>query len=466
MARTAEEVAQSLKDSIEATDATLDTEQGPIPDLMIRPQSGELATASSEAEQLRQLFTLQFPSVITADEIQLALGNYGSAPGAGKKSRVLQYFLRFSRPDRDVIIDAGTLVGNSDGSLQYKVTTATTMFFASADSYYNPSRGAYEIGVLVEATGVGPQYDLPSGRINRLLTPVIGIDTTENRTKARNGFDAETTDSQAARLQTALLGLNQGAPGGIRNKIMNSDSSVVTDVSIVQPFDTEWARIIDGPALDVYMIGEESTSDTFSVTATAGQTQVFLRKRPVNSISSVKINGVVSPISYSLVQDNSPEIGKSLIAADHVVFDAPLLFGDVIELGYEYNAVPENTYNIVYASGVEYLFNTDMLMRSAFKINPVIRGEIRTLPSYSPDEVEAQVLDYIANFFTFTTFQTLVLPDIFKQDLISTVPGIQTFRISEFRRSIGSLSNIEPLTFSKAEISEYNESLVNIKVIR
>lgn len=466
MARTQEEIAISLANSIEATDPTLDTEQGPIPDVMIRPQAGELAIASTEAEELRQLFTIQFPEVATADEIRLGLGNYGSTPGSGTKARVLQYFLRFSRPDTDIVFDVGSLVGNSDASLQYKILSSITMFASSADTYFNPTRGAYEIATIVEATGVGPQYELPSGRINRILTPIIGIDSTENRTKARGGTNQESTDSQSNRLKTSLLGLNQGGPGGISKRILDVASSIISDVSVVQPFDVEWSRVIDGPALDIYVIGSTIINDTMTVTATAGQTQVFLRNTPALSLNSVLINGVASPITFTLIADQSPETGLSLEATDFVNFDTPLAFGDVVVIDYNYNQALQNANSIVYSNGQDYLFNTDILLRSPFPISPVISGDIRTLPSYTADDVEAQVLAYIASTFTFTTFQTLILPETFRQNLVSSVPGIQTFRLSTFHRNTGALADVEALNYSKREYSQVDSTLININVVR
>src|SRR5512135_960789 len=121
MARTADQIAQELTTSIETTDSTLDTTQGPIPDILIRPQSGQIAIAEADAESLRQLFTLQFSSVATDDEVKNALANFGSTPGSGAFSKTIQYFMRFTRPTEDIVIPAGSLVSNTDGTMVYKV---------------------------------------------------------------------------------------------------------------------------------------------------------------------------------------------------------------------------------------------------------------------------------------------------------------------------------------------------------
>ena len=142
MARSEEDIIKELEDSVTSTDKTLDVTQGPIPDIFIRPQAGQLAIASEEAESLRQLFTLDFEVAATDDEVRNALSNYGSTPGEGVKSRHVQHFLKFTRPQEDIQIPAGTLVSNAGGNLLYRVVTAGTIVAASADAFFNASRSS------------------------------------------------------------------------------------------------------------------------------------------------------------------------------------------------------------------------------------------------------------------------------------------------------------------------------------
>ena len=170
MARTEEDVIKELEQSIQSTDTTLDISQGPLPDVMIRPQAGQLAVSSEEAESLRQLFTLDFEESATDDEVRNALGNYGSSPGEGVKSKHVQTFLRFTRPTVDISIPAGTLISNISGNLVYRVITSGTITAQSADNFFNPARNAFELGLLVEAVGVGEDFNLPKFRINTIVT--------------------------------------------------------------------------------------------------------------------------------------------------------------------------------------------------------------------------------------------------------------------------------------------------------
>lgn len=465
MAKTEAEVHREIELSIAASDNTLDVYQGPIPDIFITPQTGQLVSASNETELLRALFTLNFDTSITDDETKNALANYGSSPGVGTKSKHVQYFLRFTRLTDNVTIPSGTLVGNSDGSLVYRVLTTGTMYASSPASYYNSSRNAYEIGLQVEAVGTGVSYELPPGRVNTMMTSIRGIDSTENRVQSKGGSDAETKDNQVTRLKTALLGINLGAAGGLKKRITDAYPEMVSDVAVIEPYQKEFVRVTAGPSLDVYVIANELSTYNQQVTATAGQTQIVLTKKPVASVSSLTINGIAGAVGYTLITDSSKETGNSMQAYDVVALDMPLIVGDEVVVSYEYNSALELVSTNVFNSGEGNLFNTDILIRYPFIVSPIITGTVKVLPSYSVSEVETNVKNYLENMFNFTTFTEIVYINNVIDSVKSDVSGVQSFKLSEFHRNTDSYSQIESLTFKANEISVYNSSLVNLKII-
>jgi len=466
MARSAADIEQELRSSIEQSDNTLDTEQGPIADVMTRPQAGQLAIVEQETDSLRTLFTLQFDQAATDDEIRASLANYGSTPGAGTYAQHVQYFMRFTKPTADITIPAGTLVSNSTGDLVYTVISPGTITVASAASFYNPSRSTYEIGILVQATGSGTAYNLPKYRVQTITTPVIGIDSTENRVKSQGGLDSESITSQSNRLKQSLLGINLGSPGGLSNSIMNALPETVLDVAIVQPFEQEFTRLIAGPALDIYVIGSIPKTANQTIIAISGQTVITLDEVPATAISVLTVNGISGAVGYSLVKDTSSEYGSSIKATDLVVLDTPLMAGDIVYIEYSYNDILNQVQNQVFLDGETYLFNTDMLSRAAFVVNPKITGEVQALASYSPDEVEQNVINYLAAYFTFTAFTEIVYPETVRQDVATKVSGVLSFKLTEFRRATGSLQQIEPMEFARNETSVYSADYVSIRVIK
>jgi hypothetical protein len=466
VARTEEQIEKELIDSIGTTDGTLDTVQGPIPDVMIRPQAGRLSIASQEAESLRGLFSLDFQDSATDEEIENALKNFGSSPGVGEKARHVQYFLRFTRPTADIEIPPGTLVSNIDGNLTYQVVSGGSILISSMDSFFNPSRNAYEIGLVVEATGTGEEYNLPPLRVNTMVTPVNGIDSTENRVRSRGGLSAETKEQQADRLKQSLQGINLGAPGGIRTQIKNKLPELVADVAIIQPFEPEFARIVSGPALDVYCIGTKIETARDIYTAAGGETSLVLTKKPATNITALTVQGSSGVVDYSLVKDSTFETGNSIQAVESVVLSTPLTAGDTVVIDYEYNALLEDVLSEIFFDGEGFLFQTDVLLRLPMEIKPRIAGQIKTLPSFSATEVEQNVLDFLADIFNFTSFIDIVYPEVVRQRVANEVSGVQSFKLTAFYRSTGSLSDIEPLVFARNEISVFDTSLVDIKVVK
>lgn len=465
MARTAQEIAEALALSISNSDPTIDTEVGPIYDLFVIPVSGQLTEAETAAEELRQLFTLQFSAVITDDEMRAALGNFGSTPGEGKRSRHLQYFMRFTRPSADVEIPAGTLVTNADGSLVYRLLNSVTIVAAAAAAIYNPSRNTYEVSGLVEATGTGPQYELPAYRVNSLLTTIAGIDSTENRTKSRGGTQVETKDEQAARFKNSLLGINLGAPGGLKQQILDTFSTQITDVSVVQPFSKSFKRMIAGPALDIYILGSSTQSITETFIATSGQTQIVLTSKPALSVSTVTVNGSIST-AYSFSPDTSFELGRSLRGQDLIVFITPLIIGDEIVVTYEYNSLIEEVHSTYFYSSDGYLFNTDIMVRAPVPIYPVLKVEVKILSSYTDREIQQNLDNYFISVFNPTTFIQVLYPEVVRQNALNQIPGIQSMRFTVFRRSSGATADIEPILMESNEQLVYDTSLVTIGITR
>lgn len=463
-ARTSEEILLDLKTSIEQSDPSWDTAQGPIRDVFMAPVSGVVAKTEQDAEDLRRLFSLDFEDVISEDEIRKALNNFGSVPGVGTKSSHTQYFMRSTRPREDITVPAGTLVSNSTGNLVYSTTETVVMEASQADSYFNPTRRAYEVSVKVEAVGVGPEYALPARRVQTILTPVNGIDATENRQRSSQGLPTESTIEQAARLKSVFLGLNLNSKGGLPKKILDTLSSQISLVQMIVPGDPEFTRIQVRPSLDIYALGNVTETAVDTVTAVAGQTEVILTNQPAISISSVKVNGVAA--DYTMIKDLSDEGRDSVRAQDMVVLNVPVLASDLVEVTYVYNKSLNNVDALVLNVGSESLFRTDCLVRDFRRVRPQVSIELKVLSSYTIDEVSAQIRSWIAEYLDAPLLREKITPSDMRDAIRSEINGIQTLRIGKFRRDTGSLSNIEVIVLAKNEITAYEESYIDIRAVK
>lgn len=464
MARSADQIVNDLSASITSADNSYDTVQGPVKDVFTVPLSGVIARSEQETEDLRLLFSLQFAASATEVEIRNALNNYGSRPNPGTKSTNNQYFLRFTRPKEDITIPSGTLVSNNTANLVYRTLNDVTMIASQADTYYNPARRAYEILVTVEADGIGTEYALPANRIQTILTPIVGIDATENRDKSSQGLPSETTAQQAARLQTRLTGLNLNTQAGIPARITEVMSGIVMLVQVITPAMPEFKRIQVKPSIDVCIYGSLSQIYIDTITAVNGQTEIFLSKQPVISITSVIVNGTTS-ISFSLVKDTSNETGYSVSSQDYILVQA-LSSGDVVEVTYVYNKILEDVKSLVFNDAAESLFNTDYLIRSFINVSPIISLELKVLSSYAFDTVANDIRAYIQTYLNTPVLIAKIAPNEFRQNILDNVSGIQSLRILKFRRDTGSLSNIETIVLSKNEVTNYIAVNIDIKAVR
>jgi uncharacterized protein YqfB (UPF0267 family) len=465
MARSAEQIERDYALSIESSDPSWDTAQGPIKELFTVPLSGITARTEEEAENLRKLFSLNFDETVTEEEITQALNNYGSRPGEGTRSSHNQYFLRFTRPRENITIPVGTLVANNTGTLIYRTKTEVVMLASQADQYFNPTRKAYEISVVVEADGVGPEYALPAFRVQTILTPINGIDATENRAKSSQGLPTESTLQQAERLKTILLGLNLNTQGGIPKRILDALPTQVELVQVVTPADPEFNRVQIKPSIDIYVLGTLAQAKIETITASAGQDQIIPLKQPIISVASVIVNGTTS-VGFSLIKDETSETGSSVRAVDVIKLDVPLSLNDVVEYTYTYNIVLENVQSLVFNDASESLFQTDHLIRMFKRPAPFITIELKTLTSYSFDEVSAAVRQQIQVELDRSISRDRLSPSELRDLINSNVSGIQSLRITKFRKDTGSISNIETIVLGLNEVTQYVEANVDIKAMR
>jgi len=465
MARSAEQIERDYALSIETSDPSWDTVQGPIKDLFTVPLSGITALTEEQAENLRKLFSLNFDETITEDEARRALNNFGSRPGEGSRSSHTQYFMRFTRPRENIVIPQGTLVSNLTGTLLYRTTQTVTMLVTQADSYWNASRKAYEVAVRVEADGIGPEYALPAYRVQRILTGIIGIDATENRTKSSQGLPTETVEQQSRRLKNTMTGLNLNTQGGISKRILDTLPNQVDLVQVVTPADPEFKRTQLKPSIDIYVLGTDEQIVTETIVAVSGQTHIVPKRQPVMAVTSVTINNSVG-VDFELVKDTSHETGNSTIAQDTILLEHPLSMNDTVEYTYTYNKVLNDVNNLVFSDAAESLFQTDYLIKEFNFVEPLITIEMKVLASYSFEEVALAVREQIEAYLNQPTSRERVSPAEIRDMINEHVSGIQNLRITRFRRNTGSLSNVEALILGLDELTRYVEENVDIKAVR
>jgi len=465
MARTQDEIQRSLEATLNTIDPSVDNQKGPVYNFMLRPVPAELQKTEADVQRMVQLNTIQLGAVATDDEVEAMATSFSLRRGGGKPSTTkTQVFFARRRPEEDVQIDRGVVVGTHDEQYTYFVSERVVMPVASIDNFYNPATRRYEISTRCEATAVGPDFDLPATRVSNLITEVTGIDGTTNTDKYQGGAIKEDSEATVNRIRAKFAGLDPESGGGIISDIANFDPENVYDVALVYPKDRSiFKRITNRPAIDVYVIGEELDTTTQSYIAEGGETEIVLESSPVRSVDQVLVNG--STASFSFIQDTSMDYGRSPEANDVIMLDTPLIAADVVTITYLYNKLLNEAQSTLFS--LERPFGTSVLVREPRQVDLHIELEANILASFDPsrvgDEIEAKLFAEIEPDF----FIDLLQPSIIRDRIRDDVAGISGKpRITTFTKVRGGVTDIETVDLAKNEVARIDQTILKIKVRR
>jgi hypothetical protein len=464
MARTDTEIQKSLIESIHAVDPSVDVVKGPVYDFLIRPVPSELAKTEQDAERLTILTTLQLDQVATQAEIEAMATSFSLRLGGGKASKTTgQVFYAYTKPIRDAVADRGTLVGTQDQRYTYFVSEKVTLPASSADNFYNPQNRRYEITAKCEATAVGPDFDLPPYRVNKLITKIAGIDGTENISEYRNGQVSEDLPNSVARVQAKFAGLDPESGGGISSDIRNYDAENVSDVSLVYPKDRSlFKRLTNRPAIDAYVIGEQIETLDQTYVALGGETTVQLTNRPVRDITTVKVNGI--EVDFSFIPDTTRESGGSPRSTDYVLLAAPLVAADVAVVTYRYNYLAYQMQQDLFV--LERPFDTDVLVREPRRVGVWIELDATVVASFDTarvsDAIQAKLFEEVETGF----FIDILQPETIRQDIRDQIAGVSNVRVTKFRRTSGGILDVETIEIAKNETPYIDQGRLKITVRR
>jgi hypothetical protein len=464
-ARTPDQILASYQASVAVVNPSADTAKGPLYDLVGQPLAQVLSTTESSVDNLTQIYSVQFAEVATTSQAQAFLTNWGVAPGAGNPAAVPIYFMKFSRPNvNDVIpVAVGTIISNSDQSLQYITIESGTIVGTLADSYFNPQRRTYEIVLNCIAVAPGTQYNLPASRINTIVSQLPGIDAIENRVDAVDGEAAESPQQQVTRTQEKFVGTNLNSPEGNISRIKAFNPTLIQAVNVVPSSNRLlFKRVVFKPATDYYILGQKSLTlnETYR-SILGGETLIPLQHVPVLSINTVTLNG--TPISnFTLVSDTTLASGGSPLAADKMLLASPLLANDVLIINLSYNSLLSDILANVF--GDTELFNTDELPRAFFKVPVVISMTGQALPSQDPNVVKSDVLSELQALIEPGTWQEEILPDEIITQLQTNVSGLSNPILQQFHRLTLSTSSIETAIFQESEIAQFNLTYISVSI--
>jgi hypothetical protein len=454
-----------MQTSVESSDPTIESRSGPVYNIMLQPVSNEVSRIEAEQERINALYSLQFQEVATTAETDALATNFGIQRAPGTKATAVVYFFRFTRSASPAVVRRGSLVSNLDGTLQYIVQEDAVIGSENAEAFYNASRRTYEVAVNVEAVSPGSQYNVPASRINTLVTANTDFDGIENRAPATGGSEEETQAQEVTRIRQRFAGLNTGSVNGISYIASNSYPEYVKDVAIVQPSNTLFERTPTTPAIDVYIAGSNLETVRQNYVGLGGETQISILSPPaVVSSLVLTVNGVADT-GAAIVSDTGI-YGGSVRAQDTILLSSALSAGDVVAFSYSFDRLVLDVQDEYEPSSVgdSLLFGTDILVYTAEEAPITVQMSIRIASSFdvprTTDQVQTVIIAYVEQY----AFGITLFPEQLRETILSTVQGVTSLNLEQFRRTDRSLRSIEVIEIDDNEISLLDDESFQLTV--
>ena len=460
MARSLTQIRDSMKATLRSFDPSLDLEVGPLYDYVIAPVPQELVQIEEQVERLKRFYSPSFAEVATPEEARDFANNFGTGPDAGGFARALVVFYRTSAPGpgQDSTIPVGALVGTSDSSLVFRTLQSATLYGDFASTNFNPSSNRYEVQVLVEAVAPGQRYNVPVGRIVRMLTPIAGFENVVQVSAANGGTEPEDALTLAQRVQQKFKGLDRNSVNGLASLGKQAYSTLIRDIRVVRPTDRiEFRRLTSGPSLDVYVDGRLPQQFTEDYLAIGGEKTVRLTaNRTASSITSVSVNGEALDASlWRFVTDTSLEYQASTRANPVIQLVNALTANDLVEVTGNKNDLLDRL-QLLYTSE-DSVFQTDILVRSFIDLPVVVGIEVR-INSGDSDTIKRYIENYLNDYIDppINGIPSLLVPDTIREQLRVLIPEVETVKIYEFRRKYNSVDRVEVIQPLKNQVPRFD----------
>lgn len=462
MARSTAQIAEALKTTLRDYNPTLDLEVGPLNDYLLAPLAPQLAVTEAETERLLRYYSPNFASAASPTEARNFANNFGSGPSGGEYARGRVIFYRNSTPAAGTTytISVGDMISTKDSTLLYRVTQATSILGAYGPTYFNPSTNRYEVEVEVEAISPGSKYNIPTGRITRMLKVIEGMDGVEQRSAMAGGTEPENIIDTVLRVQGKFQGLDKNSVSGLIATAKALNPTNILDAKVIRPTDRlEFRRFTDSPALDLVISGSiyETFNETYIVPAgSPTQSVPITENRTAVGVDSVTVNGVlVTPgDSWVFQPDTSLDLRLSTRASPRIQFAYDLNPADTVVLTGTRNSLLDQV-QTAYTDTTDMLFRTDILVRSFVPLPIQTNIEVR-ISGGDPDTIRSVIDQTLYSIIEPPQVPEQIIPEVTRELLAGLVPEITAIKITKFRRTEKGIAEVEIIQPLKNEIPRYD----------
>lgn len=417
MARTVDQIIADAITFINQVQPNLSTAVGSLVyDVVIGAPAQEFARLYTELNRVSEIQSLDFPDVMTLDELNSLGDNYGMTRNAGVASQGTMTFRVVNLPSfaTNISVPSGT-VGTTTATSTAPIVTFTTtqsgLFIVSqAPTYYNPLTGFYEITVPIQAQSIGVGGNVAAGAISTLSSSVPGIFAVTNTVATTGGTDQESNRDYADRIKLKLSGNNLGTINGILSLVLENSS--VLSASLVGPGDPEMQRNEFGGSIDIYVLGETPTATTelFTFAPEASRTIILANQPAVVSTGSLAIQGIVSGspfvfaegVDYQLVQDPTTLFDGSTQVKNGFKWLATGTLPDTdsqYSVAYTYNALIGDL-QAVLDSDINHIVASDILVKEAYQALINVQAAIAVVSGFDPASTVSAAQTNLTAFLT------------------------------------------------------------------
>jgi len=318
---------------------------------------------STYKQALKQALYLGADSEVQAlidSAFEAYASNFGVLRRGGIAAQGEILFYTTSRPTSSLLIPLGTTVAG--GQVAFSTTREQLLPLSRTASFYNPSTGAYQVSVPVQATVTGATTNLGAGQVKKISSSLPGNFSATNINAMVGGQDRESNLMLTARVHNRLASVDSGTARGYLQTA--ADVAGVVKANVVDAGNPLMQRDLNadgehkGGKVDVWVQGanEATVTDTFAFTFEIGQDIQF------------EVIGAVGDLLFRAID-------PSLTAIDPIVemLDDPAV-------GYEFrNASTGEVFNL---TGVTYpSYNTiqldTSLIQPAVDLTDVLLGSYR-----------------------------------------------------------------------------------------
>ena len=452
MALTAEEIKNNLVNQILTNFPTAEVTAGSvIRDIMVDPQSVQLANVSTEIDYANDLNTFVVNAENISEEDLDEIGaNYGVARNLGDLATGTITFRSSTKPTQDIRIGSEDGTGGitvktltTENGNTYEFITTETVYLRTTAALNN--HGFYEVSAPIQATSVGSAYNIGIGTITILPSAISGITGCYNYLPTSNGTDIEGNTSYAYRIQNTVLGSSKNIESGIDNLLLNVDG--VQEVKTLHPNSTEEPTEI-GFAIS-YIRGtiQQTAQDEFDYVT--NKLQYKLKNNPIISINSVTING--EEVNYNLKKDTTTNFKNTIYANDLLEITESIEnipANSTIVVNYTYNKLVGDCQNTLDENLNDYLILGNLLVAQATATIIDISTDIKLKYNYNNETIKNLILTGIAEFVNNLALgQELSQEDVFTyltttfSEYISSVS--YPFNLFKYRNSEKTVNTLE-----------------------